>query len=119
MYLTEKEYKALMEEEAPESFELLECEARAVIDRETLFRLQAGDLSSLPKNTQQSVKQAVAMQIKYLDENGGLSEVSHGKTSVSLGKYSFTAAGNPAAVNDVAPGVPEILIPTGLCYRGF
>lgn len=95
-------------------FSALEFHAAAQIDAVTYGRI---DMESPPLE----VKKAVALQVAYLAQNGGIDLALGGMALAgeNLGSYSYTAGtGQAGGLPAVCPEARSVLWPTGLLYAG-
>lgn len=116
-YLTYEEFLAfpLGVEVTESEFPALEFHAAAQIDAITYGHInKEAPLSE--------VKKAVAFQVAYLAQNGGI-DLALGGMALSgenLGSYSYTAGARQAGGRPaVCPGAWEVLWPTGLLFAGM
>lgn len=116
-YLSPEEYQEITGKPSPENYKILERQARGVIDRLTGGEITTIGFEKLCKPLEDAIKQSMAEEISFLDDNGGLEGLS-AYNSASLGKFSYTSGDMGSTSPDVAPGVIDILMFTGLLYRG-
>lgn len=102
-------------------FPSLLSRASEIVEEMCMYRVTPIIFEAMPKNVQEKIKCAVCAQIEYLDANGG-ADMDNGVDiqSASLGKYSYTAAGQSGSTGQsvYSPRAQRILFPTGLLYRG-
>lgn len=103
MYLTEAEYSK-MGFEPIEGFEKLNNRASAMIDLYTKSLYSFIDFEADHEMRKKAVKQAVALQISYMNETGittaedkqNLTSISIGRTSISYGVGQKSATSRPS-----------------------
>lgn len=93
-YITKEEYKELIGEEASEDIEQLIYVAEAVVDAYTLYGYAGRELSTLPEFIVQKLKQAVAWQVQYVQQLGGVSGANSADYgSIGLGQFNYSRGG--------------------------
>ena len=105
----------------PDDFDFLAEMASSQIDMVTGYKL-CGNLDGLTEYAQQQVKNAVCVQIQWIDNHGGVSYLaSEPLASATLGRYSYSSStsGQSGRVDgQISPLVAGYLMPTGLLYVG-
>ena len=96
--------------------------AEELIEEMTLYRLTPVAFLAMPEDVRERVRQAVCVQIDYLDANGGAEmDNSTGIQSATLGKFSYsgsTGTNGSTEQSRFSPRAERLLWPTGLTYRG-
>lgn len=119
-YINVGDYKEHMRSAPPEDFASLAIWASEQIDAETGYKL-CGELKGLSPYAAQQVKKAACLQVKWMDDHGGMNALTGSNlSSVTLGKFSASMGGdggtNGAA--SLCPLAKHCLLPTGLLYAG-
>ena len=119
-YINDGDYQEYMRSPPPEGFVPLAIWASEQIDAETGYKLR-GELKGLSLYVVQQVKKAACLQVKWLDDRGGMNALTGSNlSSVTLGKFSASMGGdggtNGAA--SLCPPAKQCLLPTGLLYAG-
>ena len=113
MILTADEYFTFTGYLAPADFASCLAIAEQQIHAETLYAYVDRDISELPSMIQITLKQALALQTCAVSQNGGVAGMSQQpQSSVSLGKFSYSAGNNAAVVAStiaLSPAVRAVL----------
>ncbi len=119
-YINDCDYREYMRSAPPEDFASLAIWASEQIDAETGYKL-CGELKGVSSYATQQVKKAACLQVKWMDDHGGLNALTESDlSSVTLGKFSASMEDNGAAggKNRLCPLARRCLLPTGLLYAG-
>lgn len=119
-FITAGYYRDVYHGEAPED------ELPALIDRaegiiDSMF-FREPDISTLSERQAELLRKAVAAEVDYLDELGGLSTASSGMLSqATLGKFSYSGGASGGSSNglNVCPLSVFLLERAGLLGRGL
>ena len=121
-YITEEYYNEVYKGTPVDESELPRLIERAseVIDSMALYNI---DTEKLPEFAHELLRRAVAAEVEYLDENGGVSALSGGAVAqATLGKFSYSK-GTSGTFNvsgvPVAPMSISLLEKAGLLKRGL
>ena len=118
-YINVSDYKEYMRSRLPDDFEVLAVWASEQIDAATNWQLR-GSLAGLDEFKSGQVKKAACIQVKWLEELGGMSAlVTPAFSSVTLGKVTISMP--PAAGEEpgsLCPLAKQCLFPTGLLQTG-
>ena len=130
-YITESEYKTITgEAQLPDGYTSILAMAEAAVDAATLYGYVGWDLSALHAYAADRLKQAVAYQVQYIAQMGGVSganDAGGDYGSVSLGRFSYSqsSSGRTSGSSAVSGELPlakpaEAYIPFLLAYaRGL
>lgn len=110
-YIDKDRYSLYSGEDPPEDFDQLADLADQAVDRVTLYQLRGRDISALPQLVQVDIMRAAALQIQYLNNQGGIAAINDGSTqSMALGKFSYsgdvgngTSGGGTAWISPILP----------------
>ena len=121
-YITTSDYLAIVGEAAPPDFNAVLTMAEDCIDAHTLYAYVGRDVSALPEYVRRKLKAAVAYQVQYIVQMGGVAGANDGDFgSVTLGKFSYSQsasgrtsgstarAGTLSLCNTAAVNVPFLL----------
>ena len=92
-YITISDYASLTgDTDTPTNFDQLCALAESVIDAHTLYGYVGRDIAALPAYIAAALKQAVAYQMQYIIQLGGVAGANDASdyNSVSLGSYSYS-----------------------------
>ena len=93
-YLTAAEYATITGEQAPSNFTVLEASARSMINSLVNYGLTGRTVSGFPSYVLEPLREMMAFQIMFLDENGLNSVNDSAAGSVSIGKFSYSSGGS-------------------------
>ena len=91
-YLTAAEYATITGEQAPSNFTVLEASARSLINSLVNYGLTGRTVSGFPSYVLEPLREMMAFQVMFLDENGLNSVNDSAVGSVSIGKFSYSSA---------------------------
>lgn len=92
-YLTAAEYATITGEQAPSNFTVLEASARSLINSLVSYALTGRDVSGFPSYVLEPLREMMAFQIMFLDENGLNSVNDSAVGSATIGKFSYADGG--------------------------
>lgn len=118
-YITEEYYNEVYKGTPVDESELPRLIERAseVIDGMALYDI---DTEKLPEFACELLRRAVAAEVEYLDENGGVSALSGGYAAqASLGKFSYSRGTFNVSGVPAAPMSVSLLEKAGLLKRGL
>ena len=121
-YITEEYYNEVYKGTPVDESELSVLIERAseIIDSMAVYSI---DMDKLPEFACELVRRAVAAEVEYLDENGGVSALSGGNIAqATLGKFSYsrgTSGAFSVSGMPVAPMSISLLEKAGLLKRGL
>ena len=117
-YINVSDYKENMRSQQPEDFEVLAIWASEQIDAATNWQLR-GSLADLDEYEAGQVKKAACIQVKWLEELGGMSAlVTPAFSSMSLGKFTISMPAGAEEAGALCPLAKLCLSPTGLLHTG-
>lgn len=93
-YLTTAEYATITGETAPSNFTQLEASASSLINSLVNYGLTGRTVSGFPSYVLNPLREMMAFQILFLDENGLNSVNDSAAGSVSIGKFSYSGGGD-------------------------
>lgn len=93
-YLTAAEYATITGEQAPSNFTVLEASARSLINSLVNYGLTGRTVSGFPSYVLDPLREMMAFQIMFLDENGLNSVNDSAVGSATIGKFSYSEGGN-------------------------
>ena len=93
-YLTTAEYATITGETAPSNFTQLEASASSLINSLVNYGLTGRTVSGFPSYVLDPLREMMAFQILFLDENGLNSVNDSAAGSVSIGKFSYSGGGD-------------------------
>ena len=93
-YLTAAEYATITGEQAPSNFTVLEASARSLINSLVNYGLTGRTVSGFPSYVLDPLREMMAFQIMFLDENGLNSVNDSGVGSATIGKFSYADGGS-------------------------
>lgn len=117
VYVTEEYYKSFIGN-LPDDFNILNQFATDQIDIMCGYKIARKGFDNLIEFEQTAIKKAICMQISFLSQNGGLDSINENISSMTLGKFSYTANTSENTNNNYSPMVYYYLAPTGLLYSG-
>lgn len=88
-YLTAAEYATITGEQAPSNFTVLEASARSLINSLVNYGLTGRTVSGFPSYVLDPLREMMAFQIMFLDENGLNSVNDSAVGSATIGKFSY------------------------------
>ena len=92
-YLTAAEYATITGEQAPSNFTVLEASARSLINSLVNYGLTGRTVSGFPSYVLDPLREMMAFQIMFLDENGLNSVNDSAVGSATIGKFSYADGG--------------------------
>lgn len=92
-YLTAAEYATITGEQAPSNFTVLEASARSLINSLVNYGLTGRTVSEFPSYVLDPLREMMAFQIMFLDENGLNSVNDSAVGSATIGKFSYADGG--------------------------
>lgn len=98
-YLTAAEYATITGEQAPSNFTVLEASARSLINSLVNYGLTGRTVSGFPSYVLDPLREMMAFQIMFLDENGLNSVNDSAVGSASIGKFSYADGGSGTQSN--------------------
>ena len=101
-YLTAVEYATITGEPAPSNFTRLEASARSMIDSLVNYGLTGRTVSGFPSYVLEPLREMMAFQIMFLDENGLNSVNDSAVVSATIGKFSYADCGSGGTQSNVA-----------------
>ena len=93
-YLTAAEYATITGNPAPSNFTVLEASARSLINSLVNYGLTGRTVSGFPSYVLDPLREMMAFQIMFLDENGLNSVNDSAVGSATIGKFSYADGGN-------------------------
>lgn len=93
-YLTAAEYATITGNTAPSNFTVLEASARSLINSLVNYGLTGRTVSEFPSYVLDPLREMMAFQIMFLDENGLNSVNDSAVGSATIGKFSYADGGN-------------------------
>ena len=93
-YLTAAEYATITGEQAPSNFTVLEASARSLINSLVNYGLTGRTVSGFPSYVLEPLREMMAFQILFLDENGINSVNDSAADSATIGKFSYSGGGS-------------------------
>ena len=93
-YLTAAEYATITGNPAPSNFTVLEASARSLINSLVNYGLTSRTVSGFPSYVLDPLREMMAFQIMFLDENGLNSVNDSAAGSATIGKFSYADGGN-------------------------
>ena len=93
-YLTAAEYATITGEQAPSNFTVLEASARSLINSLVNYGLTGRTVSGFPSYVLDPLREMMAFQIMFLDENGLNSVNDSAVGSATIGKFSYADGGS-------------------------
>ena len=93
-YLTAAEYATITGNPAPSNFTGLEASARSLINSLVNYGLTGRTVSGFPAYVLDPLREMMAFQVMFLDENGLNSVNDSSAGSVSIGKFSYSGGGD-------------------------
>lgn len=96
-YLTAAEYATITGTPEPSNFAILEASARSLINSLVNYGLTGRTVSEFPSYVLEPLREMMAFQIMFLDENGLNSVNDSSAGSVSIGKFSYSGGGDAQA----------------------
>lgn len=121
-YITEEYYNEVYKGTPVDESELPKLIERAseIIDSMVVYSI---DTEKLPEFAHELLRRAVAAEVEYLDENGGVSALSGGNIAqATLGKFSYSRGTSGAFSVSGMPAAPmsiSLLEKAGLLRRGL
>ncbi len=92
-YLTAAEYATITGNPAPSNFTVLEASARSLINSLVNYGLTGRTVSGFPSYVLDPLREMMAFQIMFLDENGLNSVNDSAVGSATIGKFSYADGG--------------------------
>lgn len=93
-YLTAAEFATITGNPAPSNFTVLEASARSLINSLVNYGLTGRTVSGFPSYVLDPLREMMAFQIMFLDENGLNSVNDSAVGSATIGKFSYADGGN-------------------------
>ena len=93
-YLTAAEYATITCNLAPSNFTVLEASARSLINSLVNYGLTGRTVSGFPSYVLDPLREMMAFQIMFLDENGLNSVNDSAVGSATIGKFSYADGGS-------------------------
>ena len=93
-YLTAAEYATITGNPAPSNFTVLEASARSLINSLVNYGLTGRTVSRFPSYVLDPLREMMAFQIMFLDENGLNSVNDSAVGSATIGKFSYSDGGS-------------------------
>lgn len=93
-YLTAAEYATITGEQVPSNFTVLEASARSLINSLVNYGLTGRTVSGFPSYVLDPLREMMAFQIMFLDENGLNSVNDSAVGSATIGKFSYADGGS-------------------------
>ena len=93
-YLTAAEYATITGNPAPSNFTVLEASARSLINSLVNHGLTDRTVSGFPSYVLDPLREMMAFQIMFLDENGLNSVNDSAVGSATIGNFSYSDGGN-------------------------
>lgn len=93
-YLTAAEYATITGNPAPSNFTVLEASARSLINSLVNYGLTGRTVSGFPSYVLDPLREMMAFQIMFLDENGLNSVNDSAVGSATIGKFSYADGGS-------------------------
>lgn len=93
-YLTAAEYATITGNHAPSNFTVLEASARSLINSLVNYGLTDRTVSEFPSYVLDPLREMMAFQIMFLDENGLNSVNDSAVGSATIGKFSYSDGGS-------------------------
>lgn len=93
-YLTAAEYATITGNPAPSNFTVLEASARSLINSLVNYGLTGRTVSGFPPYVLDPLREMMAFQIMFLDENGLNSVNDSAVGSATIGKFSYADGGS-------------------------
>lgn len=92
-YLTAADYATITGNPAPSNFTVLEASARSLINSLVNYGLTGRTVSEFPSYVLDPLREMMAFQIMFLDENGLNSVNDSAVGSATIGKFSYADGG--------------------------
>ena len=92
-YLTAAEYSTITGTPAPSNFTVLEASARSLINSLVNYGLTGRTVSGFPSYVLDPLREMMAFQIMFLDENGLNCVNDSAVGSATIGKFSYADGG--------------------------
>lgn len=118
IYVDEKFYQEFIGV-VPDNFNVLNQIATDQIDILCGRKISRKGFDNLIEFEQIAVKKAICIQISFLEQNGGVDGINENISSMTIGKFSYTANTNANSNTIYANMVYQYLAPTGLLYNGI
>lgn len=117
-YVNEEFYRSFIGN-PPDDFDILNQIATDQIDIMCGYKISRKGFENLIEFEQTAIKKAICMQISFLSQNGGIDGMNENISSMTIGKFSYTANTNANSNTIYANMVYQYLAPTGLLYNGI